>query len=51
MVSVPNFDDELITLRVGASCRHCPAGKQALWAGDATGFWRGAQCRGSAEEC
>ena len=45
-----HFGDELITLTVGANCAHCPAGKQALWAGGATGFWRGAQCRGSAEE-
>jgi hypothetical protein len=47
----PNFADELMTLVVGVSCAHCPAGQQALAAYGAPGFWWGPQCRGSAEEC
>lgn len=51
----PNFADELMTLVVGASCAHCPAGQQALAAYGADplhgAFWVGPQCRGSAEEC
>jgi hypothetical protein len=46
-----NFADELMTLVVGASCAHCPAGQQALAAYGAPGFWWVLQCRGSAEEC
>lgn len=51
----PNFAEELMTLVVGASCAHCPAGQQALAAYGADpvagAFWVGPQCRGSAEQC
>jgi hypothetical protein len=50
-----NFADELMTLTVGGSCAHCPAGQQALAAYGADpvagAFWVGPQCRGSAEQC
>jgi len=50
-----NFADELMTLRVGASCAHCPVGQQAMAAYGADpiqgAVWVGTQCRGSAAQC